>query len=278
MGLSVSFSYLLSLSLSLSCLLVCPHPLAPLFVPVIVSLAHLLSVHLSLLVCSLPCLSLPRSLLSISVSLWSSWLSLSVSLLLLYCLSFHLPLSSTLWAVPFVQSRCVLTRCRPCQLLPPLSTSTCSVCLWPPGRLDALSGVESLKPVGQLGNWAHRKQSSMLRMLVERLATAASCNPRTLPLLTKAARGGCWGEPRDHAYDSSSGLAEGQSQRASGMTQDVLCSMLAPGAKSYQGKGMYTDGFRGLGTGSVTTRTGEFQGSHAPILTTTIKGGKKPGF
>lgn len=132
--------------------------------------------------------------------------------------------------------------------------------------------------MGQLGNWAHRKQSSVLRMLVERLATAASCDPRTLSLLTKAVRVGCWGEPRDHGYDSSSGLAEGQSQRASGMTQDLLCSMLAPGAKSYQGKGMYTDGFGGLGTGSVTTRTGEFQGSHAPILTTTIKGGKKPGF
>lgn len=67
--------------------------------------------------------------------------------------------------------------------------------------------------MGQLSNWARRKQSSVLRMLAEELATAPSYDPRTLSLLTKAGRVGYWGEPRDHGYDSGSHLAEGQSQR-----------------------------------------------------------------
>ena len=73
-----------------------------------------------------------------------------------------------------------------CLLSPPLPVLSAvgAQAGWTPSR-----GFESLKPVGQLGNWAHRKQSSMLRMLVERPATAPSCYPRTLSLLTKAGRG-----------------------------------------------------------------------------------------
>ena len=87
-----------------------------------------------------------------------------------------------------------------CLLSPPLPALSAAGAQagWTPSP-----GFESLKPVGQLGNWAHRKQSSVLRMLVERPATTPSCYPGTLSLLTKAGRGGCWGEPRDHGYDSS---------------------------------------------------------------------------
>ena len=41
---------------------------------------------------------------------------------------------------------------------------------------------------------------------------------------------------------------------------------------------MRPGGAGGMGAGSVATQRGEIQGSQAPVLKTTINGGKKPGF
>lgn len=76
-----------------------------------------------------------------------------------------------------------------------------------------------MEPVEQLGNRAQKRQRSVPLMLPERLAPSPSCNRRNAILP----------EPRlaERAVGESPGImgmapaqAEGQSQRASGVTQD----------------------------------------------------------